>query len=151
MLTIPIERQSAFSWQSYDLLGNLIDDPGGFTVHESYPAKNLKDLADAARKGPGSVTVGTTGTGSDDHIAMLLFQRASNTTLSHIPYKGAGEVRGAVRSTIVRGAFVVRDGKVEVRPVKTFSAAGPFWPCTMSNSTVSPSASDLKPEPEIAL
>jgi len=97
MLTIPIERQSAFSWQSYDLLGNLIDDPGGFTVHESHPAKSLKDLADAARKGPGSVTVGTTGTGSDDHIAMLLFQRASNTTLSHIPYKGAGEVRGAVQ------------------------------------------------------
>ena len=29
----------------------------------------------------------------------------------------------------------------------TFSAAGPFAPCTMSNSTASPSASDLKPLP----
>ena len=29
----------------------------------------------------------------------------------------------------------------------TFSAAGPFAPCTMSNSTASPSASDLKPFP----
>jgi hypothetical protein len=27
----------------------------------------------------------------------------------------------------------------------TFSAAGPFWPCTMSNSTRSPSARLLKP------
>src|SRR5436190_23951551 len=32
----------------------------------------------------------------------------------------------------------------------TFSAAGPFWPCTTSNSTFSPSASDLKPPPWIA-
>ena len=29
----------------------------------------------------------------------------------------------------------------------TFSAAGPFWPWTMSNSTRSPSASVLKPPP----
>lgn len=29
----------------------------------------------------------------------------------------------------------------------TFSAAGPFWPWTMSNSTFSPSARDLNPEP----
>ena len=28
-----------------------------------------------------------------------------------------------------------------------FSAAGPFWPCTTSNSTRSPSARDLKPRP----
>src|SRR5690606_10666281 len=31
----------------------------------------------------------------------------------------------------------------------TFSAAGPFWPCTMSNSTRSPSLRDLKPDPWI--
>ena len=29
----------------------------------------------------------------------------------------------------------------------TFSAAGPFWPCTTSNSTFSPSASVLNPLP----
>jgi len=29
----------------------------------------------------------------------------------------------------------------------TFSAAGPFWPCTASNSTRSPSARDLNPLP----
>jgi len=33
----------------------------------------------------------------------------------------------------------------------TFSAAGPLAPCTMSNSTESPSARDLKPLPWIAL
>ena len=42
-----------------------------------------------------------------------------------------------------------RDGLVRVpdyyESLTTFSAAGPFWPCTMSNSTRSPSARLLKP------
>jgi hypothetical protein len=32
-----------------------------------------------------------------------------------------------------------------VQTLTTFSAAGPFWPWVMSNSTVSPSFKDLKP------
>ncbi len=98
LLTIPIERKSGFTWQSFDLLGNLIDDPGAFSVRTDNPMKTLADLSAYARQNPGKVTVGTTGTGSDDHLAMLKFERASSTQLSHIPYKGAGEVRGALAS-----------------------------------------------------
>ena len=106
LLTIPIERKSTFNWKSYDLLGNLIDDPGGFAVHTDSKIKTLAELADEARKNPGKVTVGTTGTGSDDHVAMLRFQRSSGTELSHIPYKGAGEVRSALQGReIVIGAI----------------------------------------------
>jgi tripartite-type tricarboxylate transporter receptor subunit TctC len=108
LLTIPIERKTPFTWKSFDLLGNVIDDPGAFTVLESSPIKTLADLSDFARKKPGTATVGTTGTGSDDHLAMLRFERASGTKLSHIPYKGAGEVRGAVTSgEIMIGAINV--------------------------------------------
>ncbi|HYG42391.1 MAG TPA: tripartite tricarboxylate transporter substrate binding protein [Bordetella sp.] len=108
LLTIPIERKTSFTWKSYDLLGNLIDDPGGFTVHRDSSIRTLDDLAAYAKANPGKVTVGTTGTGSDDHIAMLQFQRASGTTLTHVPYKGAGEVRGAMASQqIVVGAINV--------------------------------------------
>ncbi|CAK9188471.1 unnamed protein product, partial [Ilex paraguariensis] len=35
VLTIPIERKSSFHWSQYDLLGNLVDDPGGFAIHNS--------------------------------------------------------------------------------------------------------------------
>jgi tripartite-type tricarboxylate transporter receptor subunit TctC len=30
VLTIPIERKSAFTWRSFDLLGNIVDDPANF-------------------------------------------------------------------------------------------------------------------------
>lgn len=95
VLTIPIERKSSFHWSQYDLLGNLVDDPGGFAIHNSNAITTLAGLAAYARANPGAVTVGTTGTGSDDHLAMLLFAKATGTQLTHVPYKGAGEVRAA--------------------------------------------------------
>jgi tripartite-type tricarboxylate transporter receptor subunit TctC len=108
LLTIPIERKSAFTWKSYDLLGNIVDDPGAFAVLESSPVKTLADLTAYSRQKPGAATVGTTGTGSDDHLAMLQFQQASGARLTHVPYKGAGEVRSAVSSgEIMIGAINV--------------------------------------------
>ncbi len=93
VLTIPIERKTPFTWESFDLLGNVVDDPGNFSVHASSPIKNLKDLAAYAKSKPGQVTVGTTGVGSDDHLAMLLFERIAGVKMNHIPFKGASEVR----------------------------------------------------------
>lgn len=96
VLTIPIERKSTFSWRSYDLLGNIVDDPGNFAVHANSPVKSLQDLAKHAKDNPGKLSVGTTGTGSDDHLAMLLFQKIANVKMIHVPYKGASEVRTAL-------------------------------------------------------
>ncbi|OZI54021.1 tripartite tricarboxylate transporter substrate binding protein [Bordetella genomosp. 4] len=96
LLTIPIERETSFTWKSFDLIGNVVDDPGAFAVLETNQVKTLADLTAYAKQKPGEATVGTTGTGSDDHLAMLQFARASGAKLTHVPYKGAGEVRGAV-------------------------------------------------------
>ncbi len=106
VLTIPIERKSSFHWSQYDLLGNLVDDPGGFAIHNTNSITSLAGLAAYSKANPGAVTVGTTGTGSDDHLAMLLFERATGTKLMHVPYKGAGEVRAAATGQqIVIGAI----------------------------------------------
>ncbi len=106
VLTIPIERKSPFSWQSYDLLGNVVDDPGNFSVHASSPIRDLKGLAAYAKANPGATTVGTTGVGSDDHLAMMLFERTAGVSMNHVPFKGAGDVRGALASNqVVVGAI----------------------------------------------
>lgn len=96
LLTIPIERKTTFTWKSYDVIGNLVDDPGAFTVSQSSNIDSLATLVKYAKANPGAVTVGTTGVGSDDHLAMLLFEKASGVRMTHVGYKGAGEVRGAL-------------------------------------------------------
>jgi tripartite-type tricarboxylate transporter receptor subunit TctC len=106
VLTIPIERKSTFTWRSFDLLGNIVDDPGNFSVHLNSPIKSLQDLARQAKANPGKLSVGTTGAGSDDHLAMLLFQKIANVQLMHVPYKGASEVRTAVQGQQIEIAAV---------------------------------------------
>ncbi len=96
LLTVPIERKTAFTWQSFDLLGNLVDDPDNFSVHADSPYKNLADLAAYAKANPNLVSVGTTGAGSDDHLAMLLFEKMAGVKMNHIPFKGAADVRTAL-------------------------------------------------------
>ena len=106
VLTLPIERKTRFNWQSYDLLGNVVDDPANFSVPDDSDIKSLADLVAYAKAHPGEVTVGTTGIGSDDHLAMLAFQKIAGVEMTHIPYKGAADVRTALAGRhIMMGAM----------------------------------------------
>jgi tripartite-type tricarboxylate transporter receptor subunit TctC len=96
LLTIPIERQAQFHWQRFDYLGNIIDDPCNFSVHADTNISSLQELAAYAKANPGEVTVGSTGIGSDDHLAMLMFERAAGVKMRHIPFKGSADVRAAI-------------------------------------------------------
>lgn len=98
VLTIPIERKVPFTWQSFDLLGNVIDDPGNFSVHADSPVKSLAELVAYAKANPGAVSYGTTGIGSDDHLAAMMFERAAGVKLTHVPFKGGAEVHNAIAS-----------------------------------------------------
>ena len=96
VVTIPIERSVPWTWQGYDLLGNVVDDPGTFCVHNDSPLKSLADLQAFARANPKIVTVGSTGVGSDDHLAMLFFEKTAGVQMSHIPFKGSADTRTAI-------------------------------------------------------
>ena len=74
----------------------MIDDPGNFSIHTESPIRNLAELATEARANPGTVSVGTTGAGSDDHIAMLLFERIAKVKMNHVPFPGSSAVRTAL-------------------------------------------------------
>jgi tripartite-type tricarboxylate transporter receptor subunit TctC len=95
VLTIPIERKSTFHWQDYDLLGNVVDDPDNISVRVDSEFKTLKDLVTYAKAHPGEVSYGTTGVGSDDHLAALQLEKATGIKMNHVPFKGAAEVLNA--------------------------------------------------------
>ena len=96
IVTIPIERSAGWTLQSFDLLGNVVDDPGTFCVHVDSPYKTLADVAAASKANPGKITVGSTGVGSDDHLAMMFFEKSAGVKMSHIPFKGSADTRTAV-------------------------------------------------------
>ncbi|HEY4249949.1 MAG TPA: tripartite tricarboxylate transporter substrate binding protein [Roseomonas sp.] len=93
IVSVPIERRSSFQLGSFSILGNLIDDPDGLWVMPNSPYRTLADLLDDAKRRPETIGYGTTGVGSDDHLAMLALERAAGVKFVHIPYAGSAGMK----------------------------------------------------------
>src|SRR5262245_6463538 len=59
-------------------------------LNPNVPAKNFEEFLAYARANPGKLNYGTPGNGTSPHIATEVFNRDAQTTLNHMPYKGAG-------------------------------------------------------------
>ncbi|MGH8810221.1 MAG: tripartite tricarboxylate transporter substrate-binding protein, partial [Noviherbaspirillum sp.] len=53
------------------------------------PVNSVKELLDYAKKNPGKLNYGSTGSGSSNHLSMELLMRMTDTKMTHIPYKGS--------------------------------------------------------------
>lgn len=62
--------------------------PFVFSVHPAVKATNMKEFLDLTRARPGSLTFGSSGTGSVPHLATELFRQMGKLDLTHAPYKG---------------------------------------------------------------
>ncbi len=114
--TLPIERRTRFRLEDFSLIGNIVDDPGGLWVRADSEIRDVAALLAAARAQPGSVGYGTTGVGSDDHLAMLALERASNTSFLHVPFGGSAQVKQNLISRAIPLAVMnVAEGVNEVR------------------------------------
>jgi len=67
-------------------------------VHPSVPAKSIKELIALARSRPGDLLMGSAGSGSTSHLAGELFQSMTRVKMTHVPYKGGGQLVIAVLS-----------------------------------------------------
>jgi len=64
--------------------------PNILVVAADSPIKTAKDLINAAKTAPGKLTYGTAGVSSSQHLAASLLGIVTGTTMTHVPYKGAG-------------------------------------------------------------
>lgn len=93
IVTVPIERRARFKLDDFALIANIVDDPGGIWVLADSPIRDFPGLLAAARERPGTIGYGTTGIGSDDHLAILAIERGSGTQFLHIPFAGSAQVK----------------------------------------------------------
>lgn len=64
--------------------------PTIFVVHESVPAKDLREFVALAKKEPGKLYYGSAGNGSAGHLAIEYLKLVSGMDIQHVPYKGTG-------------------------------------------------------------
>ncbi|MDM0014836.1 tripartite tricarboxylate transporter substrate binding protein [Variovorax sp. J22P168] len=56
------------------------------------PYRTIKDLMEAARAKPGTITYGSAGIGSTPHINTEMFMKETGVKLNHIPYRSSSAV-----------------------------------------------------------
>ncbi len=102
--------------------------PQFLIVHPSVPVKSVKDLVALARRNPGKMNAGSSGSGTANHLAIEMLKQATGIQVVHIPYKGGSVVVTALMSGEIdftfNGALTVmphvKSGKV--RPIAVTSA-----------------------------
>jgi tripartite-type tricarboxylate transporter receptor subunit TctC len=95
------------------------------------PYQRIDDLIDAARSKPGALSYGSTGIGGGNHLAGELLALATNTKMTHVPYKGSAaalaDLLGGQISfmfdTVITSVPQIRSGKVRAFAVSSLKRA----------------------------
>ena len=104
-------NETLYSHKQYHLMTDLvpvaplIETDLVLVVHPSVPAKNLKELLALAREKPGTLNYGSSGPGSNYHMAGELLKHITGIDIVHVPYKGSTGARSDILSGQIQILF----------------------------------------------
>ncbi|MBI3042257.1 MAG: tripartite tricarboxylate transporter substrate binding protein [Betaproteobacteria bacterium] len=101
-------------------------------VHPGVPAKSIKELIALAKRKPGMLNYGSSGSGGSNHLAGELFNAMAGVKMVHIPYKGnapalADLVGGhvdVVFNGLTSAIALIKAGKLRPLAVTSLNRAG---------------------------
>jgi tripartite-type tricarboxylate transporter receptor subunit TctC len=104
-------NETLYTQKPYQLMRDLvpiaplIDTDLVLVVHPSVPAHNLAELLALARAKPGTLNYGSSGPGSNYHMAGELLKNITGIDIVHVPYKGSTGMRGDILSGQIQLLF----------------------------------------------
>jgi tripartite-type tricarboxylate transporter receptor subunit TctC len=104
-------NETLYGKKPYNLMRDLIpiaplvDADLVMVVHPSVPAKNLGELLALARAKPGTLNYGSSGPGSNYHMAGELLKNITGVDIVHVPYKGSTGARNDILSGQIQILF----------------------------------------------
>ena len=81
------------------------NSPNLLLVNPSFPAKNVKEFLEVAKKNPGKFNFSSSGSGSTQHLSGELLKLMIKTDMTHVPYKGTSPSLTALASGEVDFSF----------------------------------------------
>src|SRR5258708_16586194 len=83
---LPYNPQTAFVPVSL-----ICELPFVLMASPSFPPNSVKELVAYAKANPDKVTFASSGMGGSPHLTAAIFQLATGTKMTHVPYKGGGQ------------------------------------------------------------
>ena len=105
-------------------IGLIATQPFLIVARGNMPADNLKELIAWIKAHPDTATEGNSGIGSPSHVSGILFQKAINSPIQMIPYRGAGESTQAIVSgqiDVLLNTPAVSMEQLKAKQVKVFA------------------------------
>lgn len=105
----------------------VVDVPTLMTVRAEGPFRSVQEVIAAAKAKPGTLTYGSGGVGSSNHLTGALFASAARVRLEHVSYRGAAPAMTALYAGEIDMVFAstvevlphLRAGRVRVLGVAT--------------------------------
>src|SRR5215813_607364 len=104
-------NETLYAHKQYQLMRDLvpvaplIDTDLVLVVHPSVQAKTLGELLALARSNPGAINYGSSGPGSNYHMAGELLKNLAGVDIVHVPYKGSTGARNDILSGQIQMLF----------------------------------------------
>ena len=92
-------------FKDYDPVGPMYTTNYFVVVAADSPWNSVSDLIAAAKAKEGKLTYGSSGVGSTLHLGGAMMEGATNTTMTHIPYKETAQIYTSIASHDIDWAF----------------------------------------------
>ncbi len=76
--------------KAFEAVGLVVSTANVLVVPSSFGANTVEELIAIAKKKPGTLTFGSAGNGSSNHLTGELFKTMVGIDITHVPYKGSG-------------------------------------------------------------
>ena len=104
-------NMSLYKNPKYDTLKDLeaitvaVRTPNVLITPPGFAPNSVKELIEYAKKNPGKVSYGSSGSGSSDHLSAELFKLQTKTFGVHIPYRGGAAAQTDIMAGIIEASF----------------------------------------------
>lgn len=96
LVFVPLTKKAQYDPKELSLVARVVSDPTFLVARASSPYTSLKQVVDALREKPGTLSFGYNGVGTNGHLAMLQLQLATGVKLNDIPFNGSSQSKNAL-------------------------------------------------------
>lgn len=80
----------------FEFVARVYTVPSFLVVPTASPATSAQELIALAKKDPGKLNFGSGGVGSSQHLFGVMFNKAANVNVIHVPYRGTSPAEAAL-------------------------------------------------------
>ncbi len=91
--------------RDFEAVTVAVRTPNVLITPPNFPANSVKEFVDYAKKNPGRISYGSSGSGSSDHLSAEMFKLQTQTFGVHIPYRGGAAAQTDIMAGNIEASF----------------------------------------------